>query len=65
MRRMQKSTELIVPRMAFIRLVKEIMTNVISKKNRIQFFVLSVFQKAAEIIIIREFNGGFIRVNFF
>ena len=51
--------------MAFIRLVKEIMTNIISKLFRIQFYVLSAFQEAAEIIIVREFNGMFVPINFF
>ena len=62
---MQKSTELIIPRMAFIRLVKKIMTNITSKPFRIQFSVLNAFQETAEIIIVREFNGMLIPVNFF
>ena len=57
-RRAQKSTELLIPRIPFQRLVREIMSQVsrIGATFRIQGTALSALQEATEAFLIREFE---------
>jgi histone H3 len=56
-RRLQKSTELVIPRLAFSRLVREVLLGCAHEPLRIQSSALSALQEAAEARLINELSG--------
>lgn len=55
-RRYQSSADLLIPKLPFSRLVKEIMTS-ITPGLRIQRLALNAIQEAAEAILVTEFES--------
>jgi histone H3 len=56
-RRYQKSTELLIAKRPFSRVVKEIFQNIGKKSFRIQRSALEALQEAAEAMITTTFEG--------
>jgi histone H3 len=56
-KRYQKSTELLIPKAPFTRLVKEIMADVGAHDFRIQATALEALQESAEALLVAEFES--------
>jgi histone H3/H4 len=56
-RQYQKSTELLIPKLPFARLVREIIQDLGPNVNRIQSLALGALQEAAEATLVREFES--------
>jgi histone H3/H4 len=56
-KRYQKSTQLLIPKAPFTRLVKEIMVDVGAQGFRIQPMALEALQESAEALLVAEFES--------
>jgi histone H3 len=62
-RKYQKSTDLLIPRASFARLVREIMHDVsMGRCGRIQLDALKALQEATEAMLVNEFESQFILI---
>lgn len=57
-RRLQKSTDLLIPKRPFYRVIREVMYD-ISPELRIQGMALNVLQEAAEAALVHEFESKY------
>ena len=58
-RKMQKSTDLLIPRLPFQRLVREITRDITQSDYRFQALAITALQETAEAHLIRMFEGKF------